>query len=587
MTIEAGEVIDDGGNSGDGAQGNATCSAAVACGAGGATYEECTTLGADGACLAIVYRVSDGHAFTCAGCTSCTATQQQLGTYCSSVTTVDAGPSDASVPDAAQDSGGGTTCQAPSACGTAGVTFRECTTTNGSGACESIDYQVSSGQTFTCTSCSDCSSAIQALNTFCVDDANPTTTCGTMTPCESSPLTYEVCTTTLGGNCQGTYYLTSNAQKFTCSACGDCASAVASLDAYCTSQTPIVTTCGAPTTCGFGGATYQACSTSQGSACLSAEYTTSTGDAFPCNSCSDCTTALTSVESYCASLTSPNGVLLFGGYATGGTALADTWIWNGSTWTAGPAGPAARADSQAAVLSGQVVVFGGTTDTSVTSLLGDTWAWSGSAWSELATAGPSARFGNTLTAVGSELVLFGGCTTDSAANDLADTWLWNGAARSSPAITGPAARVGAASATLNGQAVIFGGLDAAGAYLSDTWVFDGAAWTQVMPTVSPTARFYASMVNLGNQLVLFGGNDGADLSDLWTFDGANWTAVTATGPAARSGHSAATWNGAMVLFGGSSSGAYQSDTWVWNGSAWAAQGATGPQARFGAAMGSL
>ena len=79
--------------------------------------------------------------------------------------------------------------------------------------------------------------------------------------------------------------LASDGQTFTCSSCTDCTAALSGLDAYCMAQTAPVTTCGASSACGIGGATYAQCTTSQGEVCDSVAYTTSTGQIFTCASC--------------------------------------------------------------------------------------------------------------------------------------------------------------------------------------------------------------------------------------------------------------------------------------------------------------
>ena len=590
-------VTDSGTGTGEGGGPGASCGQPVACGGGGVTYEECTTTVGDGQCVAIVYQLSDGHSFTCAGCTSCGETQQQLASYCSTQPTGDAGHVDSGTTeldsgtvDSGSDSGGqgGTTCLPSDACGSGGLTYSECTTTNGQGTCTSIAYRVSNGNVYTCNSCSDCSLAIQSLNSFCAQQGPPVTTCTVMAECESSPLTYETCTTSLNGTCQSVDYQTSDGHAFTCNSCSDCSAALSSLDAYCTSQTPPVTTCGIPVACGIEGATYEACTTSQGTQCDSADYTTSTGHTFTCNSCSDCTTALTSLETYCASLVPTGGVVMFGGFDTSDAGLSDTWLWNGSTWTASTAtGPVARGDAVGAMLGGRFVFFGGIASTSATTSDADTWEWTGSSWLEVATTGPAGRFGSGFASMGSsELVLFGGDDNATVSDDFADTWIWNGVAWSESSAAGPSARVGAASATLNGQVVLFGGLDTSGVTLADTWVFNGTQWTQITPATSPPARYYPSMVTFGGEVLLFGGGDGTTpLNDTWVWNGVTWTELSpATSPSARGNAAVVAWNGGVVLFGGVDT-TELADTWVWNGSNWLAQSATGPAARFGAVMG--
>jgi len=91
-------------------------------------------------------------------------------------------------------------------------------------------------------------------------------------------------------------------------------------------------------------------------------------------------------------------------------------------------------------------------------------------------------------------------------------------------------------ATVGSKVVLFGG-NIASVDQNDTWVFEGSSWTQVMTANAPTPRASAAMAALGDEIVLFGGQDQSStaLSDTWIFDGLNWTPSSATGPDARYG----------------------------------------------------
>lgn len=269
------------GSSSGGSSGGA-CSTPQQCGTGGRTYQECTNLNASGQCVAIVYKTSDGQSFTCPGCTSCTGVAQQLASYCAS--------------------SGTESCTSSVPCGSSGLTYEECTTTGTGGACESIQYKVSSGQTYTCASCSDCTAAVDSLDTYCQNQGTATTNCTSWATCGSSSLTYETCTTSLNGACQSVYYQTSDGNTFDCNSCGDCSSASSSMQSYCASQATM-TSCGSATACGNTGVTYEECETTTGGTCTSIYYTTTDGQTFTCNSCSDCSAASSSLSTYCASLT--------------------------------------------------------------------------------------------------------------------------------------------------------------------------------------------------------------------------------------------------------------------------------------------
>lgn len=84
--------------------------------------------------------------------------------------------------------------------------------------------------------------------------------------------------------------------------------------------------------------------------------------------------------------------LLYGGYSTPGqTTLADTWIWDGNSWTAGPGGPGSLCDQLFVHDSHRqrVVLFGGLRITGPSLIdLNATWEWNGIAWTPRTTATP-------------------------------------------------------------------------------------------------------------------------------------------------------------------------------------------------------
>jgi hypothetical protein len=107
----------------------------------------------------------------------------------------------------------------------------------------------------------------------------------------------------------------------------------------------------------------------------------------------------------------------------------------------------------------------------------------------------------------------------------------------------PSARTGASAANLGDQVVLFGGYDGA-RVLNETWTWDGAIWTQQFPQTSPAARVHATAATLNGQIVLFGGEDVTQdanytFGDTWIWDGTNWAQLNVNGPPACT-------NGAMV-----------------------------------------
>jgi hypothetical protein len=246
---------------------------------------------------------------------------------------------------------------------------------------------------------------------------------------------------------------------------------------------------------------------------------------------------------------------------------------------------------------GHVLLFGGFDGTSQRD--GDTWTWDGTAWIHAADAGPSPRIVQALVYdfAQREIVLFGGTgVLGNPFKDNMDTWKWNGTKWTELAAGGgPRARAahGMAYDGVRKKVVLYGGAEVGvRPVFSDTWEWDGTAWTQIFPaSATPGPRQEVAMVYDGAhaRTVLFGGTDGAkDFGDTWTWDGTVWTQVAKTGPAARR-HPGMTYDSARhrtVLFGGANaaSGTYFGETWEWDGVRWTQVASTGPAGRDAPAM---
>ncbi|MBI3663134.1 MAG: hypothetical protein HY234_08815 [Acidobacteria bacterium] len=181
-----------------------------------------------------------------------------------------------------------------------------------------------------------------------------------------------------------------------------------------------------------------------------------------------------------------------------------------------------------------------------------------------------------------QVVLFGGADTITGTN-FHDTWVWDGAnwtqksPSTSPSGTGSQAMAYDAARQ---QVVMFGGAVGDNVFntviSSDTWVWDGTTWTQRFPANSPSPRLGAAMVYdpVRQQVVLFGGGPGSPESfgDTWVWDGNNWTQkFPATSPPARSnfGFAFDVARGQAVLYAGRGDGdTWLNDTWVWDGTNW-------------------
>jgi hypothetical protein len=148
-----------------------------------------------------------------------------------------------------------------------------------------------------------------------------------------------------------------------------------------------------------------------------------------------------------------------------------------------------------------------------------------------------------------------------------------------------------------GQMVLFGGQSASMGAQNDTWIFDdkSLAWTMATPPAPIPPPIYgggAFYDDARKQVVLVGGQAGADFGKTYTWDGTKWTA--ATGPTDASCEARLNMGLAYdarrkrgVLFGGASA-TPNTDTCEWDGKGWTKMSPlTGPPtggARNGCAM---
>ncbi len=263
----------------------------------------------------------------------------------------------------------------------------------------------------------------------------------------------------------------------------------------------------------------------------------------------------------------------------------DTWTRAGATWLERPRGasplrppPRARHAMVYEDRRTTTTLFGGVDGAGAA--LADTWVWDGSSWQQPAPVpAPPARAEHAMAydADRDRTVLFGG--SDGAGQLLDDTWEWDGAAwHASAAAPGPPARKGHAMVydAARRQLLVIGGTSGNGPR-SDQWAWDGARWTELAPDARPPARTdFAMAYDPGRaRVVLFGGlGAAAALRDVWEWDGVAWhdrTPSTAAAPAPRSGHTLVydAALGRVVLFGGHGDAARLNDAWTWDGTAWA------------------
>lgn len=197
-------------------------------------------------------------------------------------------------------------------------------------------------------------------------------------------------------------------------------------------------------------------------------------------------------------------------------------VWNGSVWTPTPS-PGAPADVISVVPDHRnarvfAKAFGAGRSESI-------WLWDGSQWTVFDgphIAVPTPR--PTYDAARGRTVLFG--TRPYFATPTLAEWDGHRWLRLSPA-GGPTATAHHAQAydAARQQTLVFGSAS------SDTWLWDGAAWQQVVgPAPSPRQTAAIAYDSARQRVVLVGGLGTMNLQDHWEWDGASWTQVSPTVP---------------------------------------------------------
>jgi hypothetical protein len=249
----------------------------------------------------------------------------------------------------------------------------------------------------------------------------------------------------------------------------------------------------------------------------------------------------------------------------------DAWEWDGQDWTPAPGeftGPG-RTGHQLAYdrIRERAVFFGGSDEPS--HYYDDTWEWDGATWKELQLlprVPGRERYAMVFDPAAGHVVLTGGIGWWGAT--YGDVWTFSGGdrwnrlqegtppARESPALAFDAAR---------GRAVMFGGIYG----FRETWEFDGTAWHNPEPAVSPPNAAWAQMAFDPEQATtwLF---PGFSSGDLWGWDGTTWRRVKVnTVPPGVEGH-ALVWEGARrrLFLLTAATASLPSETFVFEGTDW-------------------
>jgi len=269
-------------------------------------------------------------------------------------------------------------------------------------------------------------------------------------------------------------------------------------------------------------------------------------------------------------------VILFGGLS--GTTMADAWAWDGTSWTPLPGGPPARFSGAMSsdFERGGVVLYGGADSTPSAR---DTWWWDGTAWhDETRVYVPDLAFAGVATDLARDVIVaFGGRigspTIDTTREYVRGSWYER------PLATRPAPRQLQQMVYMPsiGKIVMWAGTTANGTPVNDgTWAWDGTAWQRLaLAANTPTRVEVASTFDAERrEIVMFGGRASAlvpHTDETWVFDGATWTQRTpATLPPARGSASLGydPIRRRVVMTAGQIPGDFAFDLWTWDGTNW-------------------
>lgn len=216
---------------------------------------------------------------------------------------------------------------------------------------------------------------------------------------------------------------------------------------------------------------------------------------------------------------------------------------------------------------GITLLIGGRSETQLQDYLQDAWTWDGAAWTKLNGA-PKLDFAfASYDQARRVVVVFGWGPTGP------QTWTWNGATwvKKVSAVFPMAHEQAAICFDRSAlKVLLYGGVSTSGlgGVSSETWLWDGSAWSQARPEHSPGPRFAAILV-CGPQTVMFGGltdQYGKLATGTWVWDGSDWRQVAFKNSPHDCCGSAVFDGTKQLLFETGHDGV---PVWSWNGSDWA------------------
>ncbi len=242
-------------------------------------------------------------------------------------------------------------------------------------------------------------------------------------------------------------------------------------------------------------------------------------------------------------------VLLFGGFASTGYPVNQTWKFVGGDWypiNVGTSAPPPRDGAAIAydAIDGYMVLFGGYNYSGHPSTLGDTWIYSAGHWTNLSLLVPSppplSFAAMTFDPYDGYVLLFGGVEANGNLNPT--TWefhsgKWSNLSLSAGTQPPPRAYASMGFDPGDNETVLYGGCNSTGGGLHDTWEFRSGMWNVLGSPNWSGPPFDLGMSSgfapLGLPLMTYGGGScnimsGADQSTT-SFENQTWQNIPAGG----------------------------------------------------------
>ena len=241
------------------------------------------------------------------------------------------------------------------------------------------------------------------------------------------------------------------------------------------------------------------------------------------------------------------------------------WCWSNVPVQSAP--PCQRSLHTGVVLESSLYVFGGYDGVQRTNDFFK-FCFKTMKWSQIRANGvvPSPRDRHVAVVNKRCVYIYGGYDGNNRVNDFyeynVDSNTWRELHNSG---TSPSARHSHAGVVYEGSMYIFAGYD--GLYRNDFHRYDFATktWSVVNDSLGvnehwPKPRYRTTVTVVGDQMVVFGGHDGArQLNDFyaWSFGNESWTEIEMIGspPSPRDSHVAVAYKNSLFIFGGSTGNA--------------------------------